>query len=205
VSTDTPSEKGQTFVQRLAQRSNGLVTPANVLDGAAFVGAGWSAPRLDTWSGLVVGVASYASDILDGKIARATGTTSYLGDLIDHVGDKPKIAYALYHIWRKGLADRPLVAAVAAYNGATASIAVYDRLANGASRVEVTKDGKRAMFTSASGVGMQTIAARLDPTRPQAARVLRLSGAVLGYAGLLIFGVPTLRQYWHMAAGNGGG
>jgi phosphatidylglycerophosphate synthase len=188
-----------TVLQRIAQNTNGFVTPANVLDAGAFFGAKWSGPRLDTWPGIVVGIVSYVSDIGDGKIARATGTSSHIGDLIDHIGDKPKIGYALYHIWTKRLADRPLVAAVAAYNAVTASITVYDRLSSGSLRVEVRTSGKRAMFTTATGVGIQTIGTKVDESRDRVGRLLRLCGALLGYSGLLIFGLPTIRQYWQMA------
>jgi phosphatidylglycerophosphate synthase len=188
-------------LQQIAGRTGGIVTPANVLDGVALLGAKWSGPRLETWPGILAGIASYTADMADGSIARRTGTASRVGDIVDHVGDKPKVAYALFHIWRKGLADRPLIAATAVYNGVTASITVYDRVSKGSSHVEVSKPGKRAMFTSATGVGMQTIASKVAVHRPAAGAALRSAGAAIGYSGLLIFGLPTIRQYWRMAQG----
>jgi phosphatidylglycerophosphate synthase len=188
-----------TFLQQIARQTRGLATPANFLDGFAFLGARWAAPRLDTWPGLIVGAGSYVSDVVDGKIARATGTTSHIGDLIDHVGDKPKVGYALYYIWKKRLAERPLVAAVAAYNAVTASVTIYDRLTNSVARIEVTRDGKRAMFTSATGVGLQTIATKMRESRPMTAQAMTWFGRSLGFGGLLVFGLPTIRQYWRIA------
>jgi phosphatidylglycerophosphate synthase len=194
-------DRRQTGLQRIARQTRGVVTPANLLDGAAFLGALWAGPRLENWPGLVAGIASYSSDVVDGKIARATGTASSLGDMIDHVGDKPKIAYALYHIWRMRLADRPLLVTVATYNAVTASITVYDRLANGTSRIEVTTQGKRAMFATATGVGVQTVATKISRTRPKLGRALNVGGAVLAYLGVTVFGPATIRQYWRSANG----
>lgn len=191
----------RTILQEIADSTYGVVTPANALDAAAFLGAAWAAPRLATWPGIAAAVASYGADIADGKLARATGTTSRVGDLIDHIGDKPKVAFALYHIWTQRLADRRLVAAVAAYNAATASLTVYDRLANGTSHVEVTSAGKRAMFATVTGIGCQAIATKLSETHPAAGRALRRGAGALVCAGLAAYGLPAIRQYWRAATG----
>src|SRR5579875_1739416 len=118
---------GPTALQALAAKTHGVLTPANILDGAAFFGAAWAGPRFDTWPGVLVAMASYGADAVDGTLARATGTASQVGELLDHVGDKPKVGLAIYYIWKMRLADRRLLAAVAAYNTVTASITVYDR------------------------------------------------------------------------------
>jgi phosphatidylglycerophosphate synthase len=186
-------------LQRVARATHGLLTPANLLDALAFVGAKWSGPRLDTWPGLMAGMASYVADMADGKIARATGTASHVGELVDHVGDKPKIGYALYWIWKKELADRRLIAAVATYNAVTASITVYDRVSSGTPQVAVGRSGKRAMFATATGIGLQTIATKVSQQHAGSGRLLRSGGAALAWSGLLVYGLPTIRGYWRMA------
>jgi phosphatidylglycerophosphate synthase len=191
-----------TVLQRIAQRSGGVVTPANLLDGLAFVGAAWSGPRFETWGGIAVGAFAYLSDVVDGTLARATGTESSVGELVDHVGDKPKVAFALWHIWRRRLAGRRLVAAVAAYNLVTASITVFDRLANETPRIEVTREGKRAMFTTATGIGVQVVASKLRSSHPVVSRTIEVSATSLGYAGLVLYGLPTIGQYYRMATGS---
>jgi phosphatidylglycerophosphate synthase len=191
-----------TPLQALAAKTRGVVTPANILDGAAFLGAVWAGPRFDTWPGVLVAVASYGADAVDGALARATGTASRVGDLVDHVGDKPRVGLALYHIWKRRLADRRLLAAVAAYNALTALITVYDRLSNGSPRVEVTREGKRAMCSTVAGIGLQTVAAQVGRTRPRAGRTIRQVGAVMVCTGLVRYGVPTIRQYWRLATGG---
>jgi phosphatidylglycerophosphate synthase len=186
-------------LQRVARATHGLLTPANLLDALAFVGAKWSGPRLDTWPGLMAGMASYVTDMADGKIARATRTSSHVGELVDHVGDKPKIGYALYWIWKKELADSRLIAAVATYNAVTASITIYDRLSRGTSQVVVGRSGKRAMFATATGIGLQTIATKVSQQHAGPGRVLRRGGAALAWSGLVVYGLPTIRGYWRMA------
>ena len=96
-------------LQRLAAETGGVVTPANLLDVVALVGAWWAGPRLGSWKGYAVGAPSYFADLADGIIARRTGTVTPVGEIMDHVvGDKPKIFWAAWHIWRPRLADRPL-------------------------------------------------------------------------------------------------
>ena len=101
-------------LQRLAAGTGGVVTPANLLDVVALVGAWWAGPRLGSWKGYAVGAPSYFADLADGIIARRTGTVTRVGEIMDHVvGDKPKIFWGAWHIWRLRLADRPLIATVA--------------------------------------------------------------------------------------------
>ena len=190
----------QGTVEHLADLTHGVVTPANVLDVVAMAGVAWSAPRLDRWAGVAVAAPSYLADVADGVIARRTHTASSFGEVMDHVvGDKPKLFYGLYHIWRQRLADRPLLGLVAAYNAANAAVTGYDWLRNAEPQVHPTPTAKRAMFASAAGVGLQVIAVGVARTHPKAGSVLRWTGAATGYLGVVVLGVPTTRGYWRVA------
>jgi phosphatidylglycerophosphate synthase len=194
------SVSDKTALQEIAERTYGVVTPSNLLDVAAMVGVAWSARRLDTWKGITVGASSYLADVADGIIARRTQTTSTVGEVMDHVvGDKPKLMFGLYHIWRFRLADRPLVAAVAGYNVANALVTGYDWASNTEPQVQVTVGGKRAMFATANGVGIQVIGRRVGVSHPAAGRLLRVVGTLIGWSGLAIWGVPTTLDYWRSA------
>jgi phosphatidylglycerophosphate synthase len=187
-------------LQRIAEYTHGVVTPANLLDVVAIVGVGWAAPRLDTWPGIAVGAPSYVADVFDGIIARRTNTASWVGEIMDHVvGDKPKVLYGLLQIWRMRLADRPLVAAVATYNAANAVVTGYDWLRNAEPQISVTPRAKRAMFTTTVAVGLQVIAHKIAETHTRLGNGLSSSAAVLGYGGVVLLGVPTTRDYWRMA------
>lgn len=190
----------QTALQRIAGATAGLVTPANLLDVVALVGAWWAGPRLGTWRGYAVGAPSYFADMADGVIARRTGTVTRAGELMDHVvGDKPKIFWGAWHIWRLRLADRPLVATVAAYNVANAVVTGYDLVRNAEPQVFPGRTAKWAMLTSATGMGTQVAATNATRTHPRLGRALRVAGALSTYGGVALLGVPTTVGYWRAA------
>lgn len=189
-------------LQRLAAATGGVVTLANLLDVVAFVGAWWAGPRLGTWKGYAVGAPSYFADLADGIIARRTGTVTRVGEILDHVGDKPKIFWAAWHVWRLRLADRPLIATVAVYNVANAAVTVYDLVRNAEPAVFPDRRAKWAMMTTATGMGVQVAATNAKRTHPRLARALHACGAISSYGGVALFGIPTTVGYWK-AARNG--
>jgi len=186
-------------LQRLAAATGGVVTPANLLDVVAFVGAWWAGPRLGSWKGYAVGAPSYFADLADGIIARRTGTVTRVGEIMDHVGDKPKIFWAAWHIWRLRLADRPLIATVAVYNVANAAVTGYDMVRNAQPEVFPGRRAKWAMMTSATGLGVQVAATNVERTHPRLAHVLRACGAISTYGGVAFLGIPTTVGYWRTA------
>ncbi len=194
---DTPSP-----LQRLAASTGGVVTLANLLDVVAFVGAWWAGPRLGSWKGYAVGAPSYFADLADGIIARRTGTVTRLGEILDHVGDKPKIFWAAWHVWRLRLAYRPLIATVAVYNVANAAVTGYDLVRNAEPGVFPDRRAKWAMMTTATGMGVQVAATNAERTHPRLARALHACGAISSYGGVALFGIPTTVGYWK-AARNG--
>lgn len=193
------AEAPDSALQRLAAATGGVATPANLLDVIALAGAWWAGPRLGTWNGYAVGAPSYFADLADGIIARRTGTVTRVGEILDHVGDKPKIFWAAWHIWRLRLADRPLIATVAAYNVANALVTGYDLLRNAEPGVFPDQRAKWAMMTSATGMGIQVAAKNAERTHPRLARALHVSGAISSYGGVALFGVPTTVRYWQTA------
>ena len=195
----TDPGRPHTAFERIARRTHGVVTPANVLDVLAMAGVAWSAPRLDRWSGIAVAAPSYLADVADGMIARRTNTSSRFGELVDHVGDKPKVFLGLRAIWRLRIADKPLLAAVGCYNLANAALTSYDFVVNEEPQIAVTRRAKRAMFATTAGVGVQAIGHKIAETFPRLGRLVTWVGAILGYGGVLVFGVPTTVDYWNMA------
>lgn len=192
-------EAPSSALQRLAAATGGVVTAANLLDVVALGGAWWAGPRLGTWTGYAVGAPSYFADLADGIIARRTGTVTRVGEIMDHVGDKPKIFWAAWHIWRLRLADRPLIATVAAYNVANAVVTGYDLVRNAEPGVFPDQRAKLAMMTSATGMGIQVAAKNGERTHPRLARALHVSGAISSYGGVAFFGIPTTVRYWQTA------
>lgn len=188
--------------QKVANATNDVVTPANAIDVVAMGMAFHGAPRLNTWGGIVESGAAYMADVVDGRVARATGTTSDLGAKIDPIGDKIKIAYGLWHIWRGNLASRGLMTAVAAQNAANTAITVYDQVKNDEPQLKVSDDGKKAMFTQAWGIGLQVIGNKVGETHKPAGKALKAAGAIIGWAGFAYFGIPSTVQYLRKATGK---
>ena len=176
-------------LQRLAAATGGVVTLANLLDVVALVGAWWAGPRLGSWKGYGVGAPSYFADLADGIIARRTGTVTRVGEIMDHVvGDKPKIFWGAWHIWRLRLADV-----------ANAVVTGYDLLRNAEPGVFPDRRAKWAMMTTATGMGVQVAATNAERTHPRLARALHASGAISSYGGMALFGIPTTVRYWQIA------
>lgn len=178
--------------QRLSGATGTCITPANVIDAVGFAGAKYGLDRLDSWSGIVAAGASFLSDVIDGRVARATGTTSPLGEAIDAAGDKVKLAYALRKINELKLAPRKLLAAIAIQNGCNAVLTTADQLLHKEQHVlHPSWFGKRAMFLQQMGVGLHVVAAQMEQdARPRAPRV-RLAANILGWAGVGLGSVAT--------------
>ena len=98
VSDLPPEEVEQNVWQQLQHATNDVITPANVLDAAAFGLSLYGIKNLDSWKGIGASALSFSADLFDGKLARATGTSSALGEAVDAGGDKVKLALALYQI-----------------------------------------------------------------------------------------------------------
>lgn len=117
--------------QRLAVRTNGVVTPGNVISlmGALVVIYGLIViTRHHLTAGIIIVVAGRLADVLDGMAAEASHTKSPLGETVDATVDKVLIALALIVMLSEQLLP-PLVGLVmllqAGYNSAVSLIAKY--------------------------------------------------------------------------------
>ena len=96
-------------IQSTAEKTRGVSTPSNLLDAYAFKKCIEGLDNLDTWKGIFTACGSLMADLVDGPIARVTDTSSAVGEGVDAVGDKIKLAYALTKIWQLELAPKPLI------------------------------------------------------------------------------------------------
>lgn len=177
--------------QRVAQATNNIVTPANALDVAGFAGSMYGLANLDSWRGIIVGSAGFATDYFDGKVARGTGTASPLGEAIDAAGDKVKLAFALYQIWKLDLAPKWLVGAVAVQNGANIALTATDRIMNSEPVLHPSQNGKRAIFIEQLGLGMHIVGSEVSKTNARKGRFIKAAGTIVSLAGVGIGGVAT--------------
>ena len=183
--------------QKVALTTKDVVAPANAVDAAAFVGAAWSAPRFDTWDGIIVGGLSYGVDAVDGALARITGTESELGAKVDAGGDKIKVIWGLINVLRNNQAPKSLLTIVAAQNLANAAIYGLDHAVHDEPHItEVTRIGKRAMATQVAGVGLNVIGNKVAEDKPALGKALKVTGTILGFAGFATYGLASTKEYW---------
>jgi phosphatidylglycerophosphate synthase len=87
---NVPASK-QNFWQRLAVRTSGIVTPANMISvGGGLLGAAGLVAIANSHGelGVTLLIIGRLADIADGAIAQATGTKSPLGEAVDATIDK---------------------------------------------------------------------------------------------------------------------
>lgn len=196
----TPNSPISQQLQSLAETTNGIVTPANMIDVAAFGLAINAAPHLDTWQGIGKAAVAYGADLIDGRVARATGTSGEVGAQVDAVGDKLKVGLAMVHMIRLGVVDKDLAALIAVQNLANAGATLYDRVRNEEPTINAAqKLGKYAMLGGAMALGGQTIGTKLSETHPRAGQLVKKASRWLGLTTVATFGVGSFLDYVHTA------
>jgi hypothetical protein len=193
--TERVPNPSDNMVQRAAQwihdGSYGMVTASNVIDVAAGVGLYTYAPDMDTAVGYGMTFACLMADFVDGSFARYLKTTSWLGEYLDHVGDKPKAFYSLYHAHKLGLTNPPLVAAVAGYNMVTMTTSIVDAAINRGRTVSVDETARKANLGSLLGTGIYAGGVIVAKERPLLGSAIRTTGAALTAGSLAVWGVPN--------------
>lgn len=178
--------------QRVSDATGTVVTPANIIDTVGLAGAKYGIDHFDSWPGIFAAAASFLSDVVDGRIARATDTASPLGEAIDAAGDKAKLAYALYKIDQLQLAPRKLLGAVALQNSCNAVLTTADQVVHKDEHVlHPSWFGKRAMFLQQTGVGLHVIAAQMEKDAMPRGRQVRSVANVVGWSGVALGVVAT--------------
>jgi phosphatidylglycerophosphate synthase len=104
------------MLQRLGPHSANVLTAARVLLTPVFVGliCAANAEPLFGWLAVLVFAAVAASDVIDGRLARRSGTASSAGGTFDHLADICFILAALLIYTRLGLVPWWVPAAIAA-------------------------------------------------------------------------------------------
>lgn len=178
--------------RHIAESTNDVITPANLISFAGLVSVLRGAKSLDTWEGVLKTSGGLAVDVLDGKVARYTGTNSALGEKIDATFDKVKIGYFVTHLWRQNSAPKGLIKAVVAQNGLNTAITLYDQLRNEEQKVHPSKAGKHGMFAQSTGLGLHAIGSKLKEAHPSTGAIIKMLGSLVGFSGVAL---STLASY----------
>jgi len=191
--TITLAQNERNIFQNISDSTGTVITPSNIIDVASMVGSKYGIDRLDTWRGIGTALVSFGADMVDGKIARATGTQSALGEAIDAGGDKIRLAYAIGKIWQLDLAPKHLLVAVAIQNSLNTALTMVDRATNADEpQIHPSWWGKRAILLQQTGIGLHVIGSRLEKDEKLASsRFSKTAGSVLGYAGVAFGAVAS--------------
>ncbi len=117
--------QGRNNWQRLAAKTNGSLTPGNIISvvGLALVCLGAADMSLrHLWRGISIVVVGRLADIADGLVANRTGTKSTLGEAVDATCDKIGAFTVLVVFAVKGFAWWPAPLAIGVYNVINSSI-----------------------------------------------------------------------------------
>lgn len=145
--------------------------------GAALVMHG--SEKIDKPEGLAECAVGRLADVLDGKIARMTGQTSNFGAALDATTDKIVMAKILYEMYKKGLAPKKVLVAVAAPNLINAiATGIANLRSDEKGETRPTKSGKLAMAGETVTL-ISYIAAHIaeQDKNPKLAEILRKLGA----------------------------
>lgn len=195
----------QNLAQNISEKTNNYITMSNIVDVVAIAGAMWSVSdnRLSTKIGRSIAAGSYLADWVDGPIARYLGTTSQVGDYLDHIGDKAKLGYALYQFNKQTIGNNKINLIVGAYNLANTCLTTYDRLVNVEPQIAVNKakHARKAFFLGSLAIGAGVASTELSKSDRynHLAKYADMIGVIATGVGIGVYGTPTIKDYYKLA------
>lgn len=125
------SEAKRNWWQKQAQRTNGLLTPGNVVSliGALLVASSLVYFLRGSWGwGLVLLLVGRLADVADGIVAARTGTKSPLGEAVDAILDKFALLASLIVFLATGIVPLLAILLIALFNAANAAFSLLARV-----------------------------------------------------------------------------
>lgn len=149
----------QNIFQKVASKTNGVITPANLISLAGLTltiqGARNISKKNDTKALVQIGLGR-ALDVVDGYVADKTGTKSPLGEAVDATFDKLAVASCLPALRRRQIINRKFAGALAVQNLANSALTIVAKLRN--QEIHPDKSGKDSAFQSWCAVSSHYLA-----------------------------------------------
>jgi phosphatidylglycerophosphate synthase len=178
------AEEDQNIAQKIAERTNGVVTPGNTISlaGATLVASGLhDISKGNIGKGVKKLGIGRTADIIDGMAAEATGTKSPVGEAADVIIDKVETAAALPILVSADVLPKPVAGVILAQNMAnTAFSAVAKRRGV---ELHPSKEGKLStagQWATIGLYGLSSVARESDS--PKMARKLEIAGHITAIA-----------------------
>jgi phosphatidylglycerophosphate synthase len=188
--------------QRIAAKTNGLITPANgiSLSGAAVTLIGLSLLSTNIWLSLVLITVGRVADIADGMVADKTGTKSALGEAIDATIDKVLLTAALLALFVFELVANPIIFAVAALAAVNSLISLLARKQQIA--IHPTLAGKLSTAACWLALLALPVAHYLNEQGSMYGQIFLITG-LFAFGATLLLGIQsTLSYYQQYRSGN---
>ena len=186
-------EASQNNWQRVAEATHNVVTPANAITTASAAMVFDGIRQMDRPIGLAKIAAGRALDILDGKVARATGTASELGEMFDATADKLQIGALLLKGAEKGIIPKPAALYIGAQNFSNALLSIQARRTG--RTIHPNKSGKHTMFAQCTAIVGYIAASQLENAGLNRAAKVTSLVAHTALSASVILGVKATHAY----------
>ncbi len=155
-----------------------------------------------TFKGFVAFTIGSIMDALDGKLARATGGETQLGKIVDHTGDKIKVLYTIWNMYKAGTAPRSVLGGIAAFNAINAACSIKTHIDSPDMSQVPEKSGKIAMAMEVTSLILYSAGrfAELHGLRKTSRTARALGG--LAAATAIIPATLSTANYIRRASGN---
>ena len=147
-----PTAEPTTILRTRRPSCKEVLTAPNAISVAGYLLVLSGTTRMTTARGVASIVAGRASDLIDGTVARATGTTSDFGAGLDASLDKLGMATILTGAWLHRSMPRPAILAMILHNALNATATVIHARRWPEDPLRQTRVGKVVMFAEEVGV-----------------------------------------------------
>jgi phosphatidylglycerophosphate synthase len=152
--------------------------------------------RLDTVQGITETGVGKALDVVDGIAARSLGQFSEFGAALDATSDKVGSLAIIVGEWRKGVAPKPVLAAILAQNAVNAAMTMGTARKNPNVELITPKNGKHAQAAQNLAVGSYALGSYLHETgHIKSGKALRYIGHSAAAIGVGYLGMKATYTY----------
>ncbi len=176
-------------------RAKDIFTWPNAISATGFALVLHGSAKADTGRGIAETVVGRLLDLLDGVVARRTGQTSEFGAGIDAAFDKAGVLAIGVNEWRKNIAPKPALLAIALQNAVNVAATTATKRISPDDVLGPTLFGKRAMGWQNGALGAYAVASLFRSRSPRTYWIARLTGDVGTIVGSGWFGIRASSQY----------
>jgi phosphatidylglycerophosphate synthase len=171
-----------------------IPTLPNLISTAGVAMALHGSVAVDTPRGVAEASIGRVLDLVDGKVARATGQTSEFGAAVDATFDKLGMAAIVAGEYYHEVAPRPVLGAILVRNVINARATTVAVNKQPDEVMNSTRNGKRAIFFENVALGFYAFANLADERSPRAAKVMRGIAHTAGVLGIGYYGIPATKE-----------